>query len=104
MKTPIEEMSREQLLAEMPKRLLVMAMFLAALCVVMTVIGFITMQTGFNYAWLMGFVVTLLASPLAVRKVARWMVLPAHERRERRRASMYRALSEFSFPGGDSLV
>lgn len=104
MSKPVEEMTKEQLMAELPKRMVVMALFLAGLCVVMTIIGFITMRTGFNYAWLATFVVTLLSSPLVVRRVARWMVLPAHERRERRRASMYRALAEFSFPGGDSRV
>ncbi len=104
MRTPIQEMTLHQLVAELPKRILTMAVFLAALCIVFSVIAFFAINSGFAIGYVLGFVASVLASPFLVARVARWMVAPAHERRQRRRESMYRALAEFSFTGGDSRV
>lgn len=77
---------------------------LAALCIVVAVMVFFAMNAGFAIGWMLAIVVGLLASPFLVARVARWMVAPARERLERRRASMNRALADFSFTGGDSRV
>ncbi|MCW5963937.1 MAG: hypothetical protein KIT83_07855 [Bryobacterales bacterium] len=104
MRTPLEQMTREQLLAELPKRFVAMAVLLAALCIVVAVMASSAKDSGFAIGWISAIVAGLLASPFLVARVARWMVAPARERLERRRASMHRALEDFSFTGGDSRV
>lgn len=104
MRTPIEDMTREQLIAELPKRMLAMSAFLALVCVWFTVLAFVAMQSSTPIMWVAAFVVNLLLTPFVLARVARWMVMPAHVRIQRRKRSMYRALAEFSFTGGDSRV
>jgi hypothetical protein len=101
---PVQEMTREQLLAELPRRMLVMAVFLAMLGVMFSILAFITMHASYPVLWTIVFLAILMLSPLVVARVARWMVQPAHERRQRRRKMMYRALLDYSFTGGDSCV
>ncbi|MCU0226385.1 MAG: hypothetical protein MUF01_01990 [Bryobacterales bacterium] len=104
MKIPLQEMTVEQLVAELPKRMLAMAVFLALVCVVISIIAAMALNHGLSWGYMLAFVACVLAAPFPVARVARWMVAPAHERRQRRRERMHRALAEFSFHGGDSRV
>ncbi len=104
MRIELQEMTVEQLIAELPKRMLVMTVFLATLCVVISIIASMALNHGLAWGYVLAFVASVLLSPFPVARVARWMVAPAHERRQRRREMMYRALEGFSFHGGDSRV
>lgn len=105
MRIPITEMSREQLLAELPKRMVVLAAFVAAMGIVIGSIAVVTMQSGYHPAPVIVLVVVFLTSPLALGRVSRWMLQPAEERVRRRRAAVAKALKECSIlPDGDSSV
>jgi predicted lysophospholipase L1 biosynthesis ABC-type transport system permease subunit len=104
MRIPVSEMTREQLMAELPRRMLVMAVFLAMLGVIFSVLAFIAMHAANPMLWTVLFLGALMLSPFPVARVARWMVLPAHERIQRRKRLMRSALADCAFQGGDSCV
>jgi protein-S-isoprenylcysteine O-methyltransferase Ste14 len=101
MKKSVEEMTREELVAALPMRLLAMVIGLAALFAVAINLAFITIATEMSLPWLIGTLGVVLLSPIAVSRMFAWTIAPAKERLRRRRIMMREALATVTWSNGD---
>lgn len=104
MKKSVEEMTREELVAALPMRLLAMVIGLAALFAVAINLAFITIATGMSLPWLAATLGAVLLSPIAVSRMFAWTLAPAKERLRRRRIMMREALATVTWSNGDHEV
>ncbi len=101
MKKNVEEMTREQLLAALPKRLLAMVLGVAFLFGLAANLAVITVATGMSLPWLVATLFVVLASPIGVSRMFAWTLAPAKERIRRRRHMMREALATVTWSHGD---
>lgn len=101
MNRSVNQMSREQLVAALPKRLLLMVLAVAALFAVLISLAFITMETNMSLPWLLALLVVVLSAPIAVSRMFTWTLAPAKERVRRRRVMMREALASVTWDNGD---
>ncbi len=101
MRKNVEEMTREQLVAELPKRLLAMVLGVAFLFALAANLAVITVATKMSLPWLAATLLVVLASPVGVSRMFAWTLAPAKERMRRRRHMMREALSSVTWSHGD---
>jgi multisubunit Na+/H+ antiporter MnhG subunit len=104
MKRSVNQMSREQLVAALPKRLLVMVLAVAALFAVLISFAVITMETNMALPWLFALIAVVLTAPIVVSRMFKWTLAPAKERVRRRRVMMREALASVTWDNGDYQV
>lgn len=101
MRKSVEDMTREQLVAALPKRLLAMVLGVAMLFALAANLAVITVATGMALPWLIATLAVVLASPVGVSRMFKWTLAPAKERMRRRRHMMREALATVTWSHGD---
>lgn len=101
MRKNVEQMTREQLVAALPKRLLAMVLSVAFLFALAANLALITVATDMSTPWLVATLLVVLTSPIGVTRMFLWTLAPARERVRRRRHMMCEALSSVTWSQGD---
>ncbi|MDZ7639979.1 MAG: hypothetical protein U5J83_17305 [Bryobacterales bacterium] len=101
MKKTVEQMSREELVTALPKRLLAMVLGVAFLFALAANLAVITVATGMSLPWLIATLAVVLAAPVGVSRMFSWTLAPAKERMRRRRHMMREALASVTWSHGD---
>ena len=101
MKKSVAKMTREELVAALPKRLLAMVLSVAFLFALAANLALITVATQMSTPWLIATLAVVLASPFGVSRMFKWTLAPARERMRRRRHMMREALASVTWSHGD---
>ena len=101
MSRTLESMSREELVRALPKRLLVMVVFLAFVFASVTSLASIVIQMQMALPWMVALLAAVLGAPFGISRMFRWTLAPAHERMRRRKSMMREALASVTWSGGD---
>lgn len=97
----VEQMTREQLVAALPKRLLAMVLGVAFLFALAANLALITVAADMSTPWLIATLLVVLTSPIGVSRMFQWTLAPARERVRRRRHMMHEALASVTWSHGD---
>lgn len=104
MQSSIAQMTREKLLAEMPKRTLVFALALTGVGIAISLVVSVLIPPASDSLRLVVLFGSLLIAPIVLRPLARWTLQPIHERIRRRQELAVESRKNFLFRGGDFRV